>query len=88
MPKSDFPGDYSAVDAFAFRAAVEAVIGLTIQGKEVNLQTVKAWLEAAVNLEIPTRSMGGRAMYFDERIINGPFPPDGPGGVIFVTGPA
>ncbi len=77
---TNFPGNYDTLDAFAFRAAVEAIIGLTLQGKQVNQENVAAWLETAVDLESPTREMGGRAMYFAERMFGGPFPPGGPVG--------
>jgi hypothetical protein len=33
---SDFPGQTDALDVFAFRAAVEAVIGVTLRGEQAN----------------------------------------------------
>ncbi len=50
---SNFPGEYNTLDTFAFRAAVEAVIGVTLQGSQANEETVRAWLETAVDPEIP-----------------------------------
>ncbi len=75
---SNFPGQYDTLDAFAFRAAVEAVLGVTLQGKRANQETVRAWLETAVDPEIPSREVRGRAMYFAQRMFGGPFRPDGP----------
>lgn len=74
---SNFPGQYDTLDTFAFRAAVEAVIGVSLRGEQVNQESVHAWLETAVDPEIPNRQIRGRAMYFAERMINGPFKPDG-----------
>ncbi len=74
---SDFPGNYDTLDCFAFRAAVEAVIGLTLQDKQVNQETVQACLATAVDPQIPSRQIQGRAMYFAERIFSGPLRPDG-----------
>ncbi len=50
---SNFPGEYDTLDTFAFRAAVEAVIGVTLRGEKANQETVRAWLETAVDPEIP-----------------------------------
>ena len=75
---SNFPGEYNTLDTFAFRAAVEAVLGVTLAGKQANQETVRAWLETAVDPEIPSRQVRGRAMYFAQRMFDGPFPPDGP----------
>ncbi len=74
---SNFPGEYNTLDAFAFRAAVEAVIGVTLRGEQANQETVQAWLETAVDPEIPNRQVRGRAMYFAQRMFGGPFRPDG-----------
>lgn len=74
---SNFPGQYDTLDTFAFRAAVEAVIGVTLRGELVNQESVHEWLETAVDPEIPSRQIRGRAMYFAERMFNGPFRPDG-----------
>ena len=75
---SNFPGNYSVGDAFAFRAAVEAVLGVTLRGEQANQETVQAWLETAVDPEVPNREVLGRAMYFAQRMFGGPFRPDGP----------
>ena len=75
---NDFPGQYDTLDTFAFRAAVEAVIGVTLRGEQANQETVRAWLETAVDPEIPNRQVRGRAMYFAQRMFGGPFRPDGP----------
>jgi hypothetical protein len=75
---SNFPGQYDTLDTFAFRAAVEAVIGVTLRGEQANQETVQAWLETAVDPEIPSRQVRGRAMYFAQRMFDGPFRPDGP----------
>ncbi len=74
----NFPGNYSVGDAFAFRAAVEAVVGVTLQGSQANEETIQAWLKTAVDAEIPSREVRGRAMYFAQRMFGGPFRPDGP----------
>ena len=75
---SNFPGQYDTLDTFAFRAAVEAVIGVTLRGEQANQETVQAWLETAVDAEIPNRQVRGRALYFAQRMFGGPFRPDGP----------
>ncbi len=54
---SNFPGNYSVGDDFAFRAAVEAVLGVTLAGKQANRETVQAWLETAVDPKIPSREV-------------------------------
>jgi hypothetical protein len=74
---SNFPGEYNTLDTFAFRAAVEAVVGVTLRGEQANEETVRAWLETAVDPEIPNRQVRGRAMYFAQRMFDGPFRPDG-----------
>ena len=71
-----FPGSYTAADDFAFRAAAEAVCGLMIQGKEVTKENVLAWVSTSA-APVPSREMHGRAVYFAERMIDGPFKPDG-----------
>ena len=78
--KTNFPGNYDTLDTFAFRAAVEAVIGVTLRGEQANQENVHTWLETAVDPQIPNRQIRGRAMYFAERMFGGPFPSDGPGG--------
>jgi hypothetical protein len=75
---SNFPGEYNTLDTFAFRAAVEAVISVILRGGQANDETVRAWLETAVDAEIPNRQVRGRAMYFARRMFDGPFRPDGP----------
>jgi hypothetical protein len=47
---NDFPGQYDTLDTFAFRAAVEAVVGVLLRGEQANRETVQAWLETAVDL--------------------------------------
>ncbi len=71
-----FPGQLSPSDEFGFRVAVEAVLGLMIQGKEVNRENVKAWIDTSA-APIPGPQMRCQAMYFAERMIDGPFNPDG-----------
>ncbi len=71
-----FPGKWSPSDEFGFRAATEAVLGLMIQGKEVNRENVKAWIDTSA-APIPGPQTLGQAMYFAERMINGPRNPDG-----------
>ena len=73
---SDFPGDNLALDAFGFRAATEAVLGLMIQSKEVNKESVLAWVKTSA-APTPSPAVHGRALYFAERMIGGPFRPDG-----------
>ncbi len=57
---NDFPGQYDTLDTFTFRAAVEAVLGVTLRGEQANQETVNAWLETAVDPEIPNRRVRGR----------------------------
>ncbi len=71
-----FPGNSYASDDFGFRACVEAVLGLLIQGKEVNKENVLAWVSTSA-APVPGPGMHGRALYFAERMIDGPFKPDG-----------
>ncbi len=66
----------SNTDNVAFRAAAEAVIGLTLRGEKPTLENVREWISTAIDLNIPTRDIGGRAMYFAERMLNGPIPPE------------
>ena len=73
----NFPGNDGFVDNLAFRAATEAVIGLTLKGERVDVETVTAWFDAAATLDIPTRETHGRAVYFAKRMTEGPFRPDG-----------
>ncbi len=77
---ANFPGSASATDDFAFRAAVEAVVGLTLRGERPGRENVQAWLETATEPDVPTRDFRGRALYFAERMIGGPFKPDGSAG--------
>ena len=71
-----FPGSISPSDDLGFRAATEAVLGLLIQGKEVTKENVLAWVQTSA-APIPGPNMQGRAVYFAERMIDGPFKPDG-----------
>ena len=72
----NFPGGSGVVNEYGFRAAVEAVLGLLIQGKEVNTKNVITWVMATTD-PIPSREVQGRATYYAERMINGPLRPDG-----------
>ena len=78
---ANFPGQNDGLDAFAFRAAVEAVVGLSLRGEEVNTENVDAWLLTALDPEtraqVDSRQIYGRAKYFTQRMLNGPFKPDG-----------
>ena len=67
----------SHTDNVAFRAASEAVIGLLLQDEKPTLENVRDWIKTAIDLNVPTRNIGGRAMYFAERMLNGPIRPDG-----------
>ncbi len=79
MP-ANFPGSNNMSDTLAFRAAVEAVVGLTLRGETPNTQNVRAWLDTAVEPNVPIRETMGRATYFADRMIGGPFRPDGSAG--------
>ncbi len=70
----------STADEIGFRAATEAVIGLTLRGEKPTLENVREWISTAIDLNVPTRDIGGRAMYFAERMLNGPIRPDGSAG--------
>ena len=61
----NFPGSLNASDTFAFRAAVEAVIGVTVRGETPNKENIKEWLDTAVEPNVPTRETIGRASYVD-----------------------
>ena len=74
---ANFPGSLNASDTLAHRAAVEAVLGLILQGEKPTAQNVKAWIDIAVEPNVPTRETLGRATYFAQRMIDGPFRPDG-----------
>ena len=73
----NFPGSNNVSDTFAHRAAVEAILGLTLRGEKPTKENVKAWLDVAINPDIPTREIVGRAMYFAARMLHGPLQPDG-----------
>jgi hypothetical protein len=45
----NFPGNSNISDTLAFRAAVEAVIGLTLQGERPDVKNVRAWLDMRSN---------------------------------------
>ena len=79
MP-ANFPGSNNISDILAHRAATEAVLGLILQGEKPTAQNVKAWLNTAIEPNVPTRETIGRATYFAERMIGGPFRPDGSAG--------
>ncbi len=79
MP-ANFPGNANVSDTFAFRAAVEAVIGVTLQGERPNKQNVRAGLDIAIEPNVPTRETIGRAVYFADRMIDGPLRTDGSAG--------
>ena len=72
----NFPASGGTTGEYGFRAAVEAVLGLMIQGKEVSKENVHAWVMTTTD-PIPTREVQGRATHFAERMINGPLRPDG-----------
>ncbi len=74
---TNFPGNNSMSDILAFRAATEAVIGLTLRGETPNKENVKAWLDIAIEPNVPTRETIGRATYFAARMLSGPLRPDG-----------
>ena len=76
MP-TNIPGSNNVSDTFAFRAAVEAVIGVTLRGEKPTAQNVKAWLNTAIEPNVPTRETLGRATYFAQRMLDGPRRPDG-----------
>ncbi len=65
----------SLADEIGFRAATEAVIGLTLRGEKPTVENVQEWINAAIDLETPTREIGGKAMFYAKRILGGPFPP-------------
>ncbi len=75
MP-ANFPGSLNASDTFAFRAAVEAVIGVTVRGETPNRENVREWINTAVEPNVPTRDTMGRALYFADRMIGGPLRPN------------
>ncbi len=79
MP-ANFPGSNNMSDTLAFRAATEAIIGLVLRGERPDKENVRAWLDTAVEPNVPTRDTIGRAHYFAERMIGGPFRPDGSAG--------
>ncbi len=45
--------------------------------QELLTRGVQAWLETATHPDVSTRDFRGRALYFAERMIGGPFRPDG-----------
>ena len=65
----------SVSDEIGFRAAAEAIIGLTLRGEKPTVENVQEWINAAIDPNVPTREIGGRAMYFARRMLGGPFPP-------------
>ena len=73
----NFPGQSGGSDDLAFRVAVEAVVGLTLRGERPDRESVKAWVETTTERGVPSHAFRGRALYFAERMIDGPFRPDG-----------
>ncbi len=73
---TNFPGNNNVSDTFAFRAAVEAVVGLTLRGETPNRENVREWLTTAMEANVPTRETLGRAVYFADRMIGGPLRPN------------
>ena len=65
----------SLAEDIGFRAAVEAIIGLTIRGEKPTMENVDEWISTAIDLNVPTREIGGKAMFYARRMLNGPFPP-------------
>ncbi len=65
----------SLADEIGFRAAAEAIIGLTSQGEKPTAENVQAWINTAIDPNVPTREIGGRAMFYANRMLGGPFPP-------------
>ena len=59
------------------RAAVEAVVGLTTRGERPDRESIQAWIETSTERGVPSLDFRGRALYFAERMIGGPFRPDG-----------
>ena len=65
----------SIAEDIGFRAAAEAIIGLTLRGEKPTVENVQAWVNTAIDPTVPTRDIGGRAMYYARRMLGGPFPP-------------
>ena len=75
---SNFPGDHTGDDIRAFRAATEAVTGLTVQDKTANEASVREWLEISIAPIDLGNKMMARATFFAKRMIKGPIGPDDP----------
>lgn len=73
---TNFPGPCDELDHLAFRAAVEAVLGLLSQKSIVNQETVHEWLEVTLGPIDRSRQVRARAMYFADRMFDGPRAPD------------
>ena len=73
---TSFPGSLNASDVLAHRAAIEAVVGLTLRGETPNRENVREWLNTAMEANVPTRETLGRAIYFADRMIGGPLRPN------------
>ena len=73
---ANFPGQNDDLDTAAFRAATEAVIGVTLSGQERNQERVREWLETSIVPTDPSNHILPRAMYFAKRIMSGPLGPD------------
>ena len=70
-----FPGNNDDLDTAAFRAAIEAVVGLLAKKAPINQETVHEWLETTLAPVDPSRSLRARAMMYAQRIFDGPLPP-------------
>ena len=73
---TNFPGSLNSSDTLAHRAAVEAVLGLTLRGETPTKENVREWLTTAMEPNVPTRETLGRAVYFADRMIGGPLRPN------------
>ncbi len=73
---ANFPGQNDDLDTAAFRAATEAVIGVTLSGQERNQERVREWLETSIVPADPRNHILPRAMYFAKRMMSGPLGPD------------
>ena len=73
----NFPGRVGGSDDLAFRVAVEAVVGLTLRGERPDRESIQAWIETSTERGVPSLDFRGRALYFAERMVGGPFRPDG-----------
>ena len=74
---ANFPGNTGVYDELAFRGAVEAIVGLSLKGGPPTMENVRGWIETSMDPNVPNRSVQGRAIYFAQRMVDGPFRPDG-----------